>query len=77
MEDPSPLARAISAAGSQAALSDRIGVSQQLISYWLRKGARGVPAEHVSAIEMATGISRHELRPDVFGAKPAEKASAA
>lgn len=63
---PSPIERAITAAGSQAKLAEKIGCSQQLISYWKSKGT--VPAEVVPAIEAATGISRHELRADVFGA---------
>lgn len=33
-----------------------------------------VPAERVVDIERITGISRHDLRPDIFGAKPAEAA---
>jgi DNA-binding transcriptional regulator YdaS (Cro superfamily) len=32
-----------------------------------------VPAEHVLTVEGLTGISRHELRPDIFG--PAEAAA--
>ncbi len=75
MEQKSPLQRAIDAAGSQAALSERIGASQQLISYWVKKATRGVPAEYVVAIEQATGVSRHDLRPDIYGPAPAEKAA--
>ncbi len=70
MEQPNALQRAIDAAGSQAALSERIGASQQLISYWLKKATRGVPAEYVLVIEGATGVSRHDLRPDIYGAAP-------
>lgn len=33
----------------------------------LPKGQRPIPARHVLAIEAATGVSRHVLRPDVFG----------
>ncbi|WP_375732221.1 YdaS family helix-turn-helix protein [Xylella fastidiosa subsp. multiplex] len=28
------------------------------------------PAEHVLTIEALTGVSRYDLRPDVFGAPP-------
>ena len=31
---------------------------------------RRVPAERVLQIESLTGISRHEIRPDIYGAKP-------
>lgn len=33
----------------------------------MAKGRRPIPARHVLAIEAATGVSRHVLRPDVFG----------
>jgi DNA-binding transcriptional regulator YdaS (Cro superfamily) len=43
---------------------------------WSRweNGHRQVPAERVLDIERLTGISRHDLRPDVFG--PAEDRAA-
>jgi len=64
--DHTPLQRAIEAKGSQAALADAIGVSQQAVSYWL-KSAEGRPsAEYAVKIERETGIPRHELRPDLF-----------
>lgn len=62
----SALDEAITNAGSQAALARDIGVSQQLISYWLKKGGV-VPAEYVVKVESASGVSRHALRPDIFG----------
>jgi DNA-binding transcriptional regulator YdaS (Cro superfamily) len=60
------LARAIKAAGGQAALAAAIGVRQSHVSYWLHKSETGVPAERVVDIERATGVKRHELRPDLF-----------
>lgn len=66
MSTNDPLARAIKAAGSQAALASAIGVSQQAISFWVKRGM--APAEKVVAIEKATGVTRQELRPDIFGA---------
>lgn len=36
-----------------------------------------IPAERVLRIEALTGISRHELRPDVYGPPLSAKASAA
>ncbi len=47
------------------------------VAMWSRfeNGRRRVPAERVLDIEKVTGISRHDLRPDVFG--PAEHAEAA
>lgn len=69
------LNRAIEAAGGQKQLADAIGTTQPNIWYWLNRSKKGVPSEFASAIEAATGISRHELRPDIFG--PTSKEAAA
>lgn len=46
-------------------------ITSQAVSQWKR-----VPAGKVLAVEAITGISRHELRPDIFGpAKPMRRAS--
>lgn len=55
---------AVEAAGSQSELARRIGVRQGYVWKWLR--SKRVPAERVLAIEAATGVSRHELRPDIY-----------
>ncbi len=52
--------------GGQAAMARLLGVRPQAVNQWA-KGRRPIPARHVLAIEAATGVSRHELRPDVFG----------
>jgi DNA-binding transcriptional regulator YdaS (Cro superfamily) len=57
--------RAIQAAGSQVRLAQALGVTQQSVQKWTRKNVR-VPAERVIAIERVTGVSRHELRPDIY-----------
>ncbi|WP_018900390.1 Cro/CI family transcriptional regulator [Rhizobium sp. 2MFCol3.1] len=50
-------------AGGPAALAKALGgVTSQAVSQWKK-----VPAERVLDVERITGISRHELRPDVFG----------
>lgn len=46
-------------------------ITSQAISQWKR-----VPASKVIAVEAITGISRHELRPDVFGPAKQEGAAA-
>lgn len=60
------LQRAITAAGGQAPLASKIGVTQSMVWYWIAKAKKGLPAEHVIAVEAATGVSRHDLRPDIF-----------
>lgn len=42
-----------------------VGVSQAAVWQWL-KDEKPLPAEHVLAVEAATGVSRHNLRPDIY-----------
>lgn len=49
--------------GKQQELATLLGLGASTVSQW-----QNVPAEHVLAVENFTGISRHVLRPDVFGA---------
>lgn len=69
MDKPTPIERAIDAAGSQQALADLLGIKGPSVYEWRQRGQ--VPAGRVLAIEAATGVSRHDLRPDVFGPAPA------
>jgi DNA-binding transcriptional regulator YdaS (Cro superfamily) len=55
--------------GRRSALAEALGISPSAISMWT-----AVPAERVLEIERLTGVSRHELRPDVFGPAPQEAA---
>jgi DNA-binding transcriptional regulator YdaS (Cro superfamily) len=68
MEAQSPLEKAIAKVKTQRELATRIGTSQQTVSFWVKSGKAA--AEFVLAIERETGVSRHELRPDVFGPAP-------
>jgi DNA-binding transcriptional regulator YdaS (Cro superfamily) len=63
------IGNAIERLGSQAKLASKAGCSQQLISQLL-KGEIGVTAEMAMKIDKATGgaVSKHDLRPDIFGA---------
>ena len=64
--DPADALRAaVKRVGSQAAMGRLLGVTQQAVGRWLDKG-KPLPAEAVLVVEEATGISRHELRPDVY-----------
>lgn len=56
---------AVRLAGGQSALARRLNVRQGTIWKWLRSGKPG--AEYVLEIEQTTGVSRHDLRRDVFG----------
>lgn len=60
MRDPG-LRAAIESAGGVSELARRVGISQPSISNWDK-----VPAERVLAVESATGVSRLQLRPDLY-----------
>lgn len=55
------LQRAIDKVGGLAGLAGPLGISIQAISQWDE-----VPPLRVLAVEGVTGISRHELRPDLY-----------
>jgi len=56
--------KAVQAAGGTQALAEKVGVRYQAVQKWVR--FKRVPAERVLAIESVTGISRHDLRPDIY-----------
>ena len=63
-----PLKRAIAAAGGASKLARKLGITHQAVMKWRR-----LPAERTLEVEAATGVSRHELRPDLYpppGATP-------
>jgi DNA-binding transcriptional regulator YdaS (Cro superfamily) len=68
--DMTALDKAVEAAGSQLALASLLGIKPPSISGWYER--KRVPAERCIAIELATGVSRHHLRPDVFGVSPVD-----
>lgn len=67
---------AINRADGQSAMARKLStpeqpITQQRLWHWLK--VKGVcPAEYVLKVEEITGVSRHALRPDVFGAAPAD-----
>jgi DNA-binding transcriptional regulator YdaS (Cro superfamily) len=57
------LQQAKDAAGGSSALAKALHISSQAVSQWRR-----VPAARAIDVERVTGIPRHDLRPDIFGA---------
>ena len=66
------LQQAIDAAGGVSALARALGLSQPTVSAWRR-----APSERVLAVEAATGVSRHVLRPDLYPQGDADSQAAA
>lgn len=60
----SGIARAIAAAGGVQELADLLKLTNQAVNRWKFDGKP--PADRVLEIEAATGVSRHELRPDIY-----------
>jgi DNA-binding transcriptional regulator YdaS (Cro superfamily) len=71
MEDtPTPyeaLEMAVDILGTQAALARTCGVTTTAVWKWVQSSKR-LPAEFVLAVEAATGVPRHHLRPDIYPA---------
>jgi DNA-binding transcriptional regulator YdaS (Cro superfamily) len=59
------LAKAIAAAGSLTTLASKLRVTIQAVSQW-----SAVPPDRCLDVERETGVSRYELRPDVYGRPP-------
>lgn len=59
------LERAIKSAGGQSALARFLGTTQGNIWGWLNN-SKSIPPKWVLKIEELTGVSRHELRPDIY-----------
>jgi hypothetical protein len=55
------LRKAIERAGGKPALALALGVTRQTIQKW-----RKVPVLRALEVERLTGVSRHDLRPDVY-----------
>lgn len=70
--DKSKFLEAIEKAGGQTELAKKLGVKQGHINMWAYRNKKAPPPEYVLQIEEITGVSRHDLRPDVFGDKPQE-----
>lgn len=59
------LERLVAAAGSQSEAARQLGVPQPTFWKWLQSSKR-LPAEYVLLAEKLFGVSRHDLRPDIY-----------
>lgn len=68
----SPVEQVIEVLGGASKAARALGISNpSVVLNWKTRGQ--VPAERVLDVERISGISRHQLRPDIFGeAGPAQ-----
>lgn len=79
MKELKALERAVELAGGQTALAEKCAViarrkcSQGHVWSWLNRTKR-VPPEWTLPVEQVTGVSRYELRPDIYGQQEGARA---
>lgn len=65
MDQVAAVKEAISIAGSQLALGELVGAAQATVSHWVNRDGR-ISAEFALKCAIATGVSVHDLRPDLY-----------
>lgn len=71
-QNPDALRRVVEIMNGQTALARALSTPERLVRQghvwaWLNREGGALPAEFVLKVEGLTGVSRHILRPDVFG----------
>jgi DNA-binding transcriptional regulator YdaS (Cro superfamily) len=56
--------------GSASELARQLGITPAAVLQWDK-----VPASRVLEVERISGVSRHDVRPDVFGSRPIQEAA--
>jgi len=64
MNTETPIMTAVRIAGGQSSLARACGVTPQAVQQWVDSGQ--VSHKKVIAVEVATGIKRTALRPDIY-----------
>jgi len=60
------LTKAIKSAGTATNLATMLGIKPMSVSRWKNRYQGVVPADRVLQIYAATGVTPHELRPDLY-----------
>lgn len=68
--------RAVALAGGQPSFERLTGIKQQTTSYRLNNGIPLQTVSEVEAVETATGVSRYDLRPDMYPREDGPRAPA-
>ena len=61
MNEKKALEAAIAAAGNAMRLAEHLGITSEAVYQWDK-----CPVARVLEIERLTGVSRHDLRPDIY-----------
>ena len=69
------LKRAIDLAGGPTLVAGKLNVHQTTVSHWINRSEKA-PVDWVLALEELTGVSRHELRDDIYGPPPEQRTAA-
>ena len=64
------VANAVNRAGGAIAVASHFGIHRQSVYDWI--AANRVPGERVCDLEALSGVSRYDLRPDIFKSPPTE-----
>lgn len=64
-KNATPADKVIEALGGTVEAARALGLTPNVVWNWRKR--QSIPAERVLQVEQVTGISRHELRPDIFG----------
>lgn len=67
------LQAAVDQAGGQSKFARLVGTTQPTVWRWLNQ-SRQLPAEYVLIAERLFGVSRHDLRPDIYPRPPFDPA---
>lgn len=70
MQETPPIKRAVKDAGGPKAVGKALGISHQAVVQWDQ-----CPPLRVLDMERLSGMSRHELRPDMYPAPELERAA--
>ncbi|HFF8985351.1 transcriptional regulator [Serratia marcescens] len=60
------LDKAIRIAGNASKLAGQLGISSMAVSHWKNRYKGVIPSDHVLPIFNLTGVTPHELRPDLY-----------
>lgn len=65
------IVKAVEVIGGNVKMGALLGVHPSFVSHW-KNEVRPVPICYLDAIHKATGVSKYEIRPEIYGEDPAK-----